>query len=102
MYFTLRILWLERLSNAMGGELDQSGGCPMTLSRRQLLGSSCATLAASVSPRFAGAAVYRAKPVRVFLPFAAGGPNGLAPRLIAQGLSDRLGKQFSVYHICRA
>ena len=32
-------------------------------------------------------------------PFAAGGPNDLAARLIAQGLSDRLGKQFYVENI---
>jgi len=70
----------------------------MTLNRRQLLGASCATLAA-FAPRLARADVYPAKPVRVIVPFAAGGPNDLAARLIAQGLSDSLGKQFYVENI---
>src|SRR5262245_54837436 len=83
----------------MGGELDQFGGCPTTLSRRQLLGASCATLAASVSPRLAGAEGYPATPVPVIVPFTAGGPHVLAARLIAQGLSDSLGKQFNVENI---
>ena len=66
------------------------------LSRRELLGSACVTAATLVSPRFASADNYPAKPVRIIVPFAAGGPNDLAARLIAQGLSDRLGKQFYV------
>lgn len=70
----------------------------MALNRRQLLGASCATLAA-FAPRLASADVYPAKPVRVIVPFAAGGPNDLAARLIAQGLSDSLGKQFYVENI---
>ena len=37
--------------------------------------------------------------MRVIVPFAAGGPNDLAARLIAQGLSERLGKQFYVENI---
>jgi tripartite-type tricarboxylate transporter receptor subunit TctC len=71
----------------------------MTLNRRQLLGASCATAAVLVSPHLAGADVYPAKPVRVIVPFAAGGPNDIAARLIAQGLSDNLGKQFYVENI---
>ena len=69
------------------------------LSRRELLGATCATAAAFVSPRLACAETYPAKSVRVIVPFAAGGPNDLAARLIAQGLSDRLGKQFYVENI---
>jgi tripartite-type tricarboxylate transporter receptor subunit TctC len=37
--------------------------------------------------------------VRVIVPFAPGGPNDLAARIIAQGLSDQLGKQFYVDNI---
>ncbi len=69
------------------------------LSRRELLGATCATAAALVAPRLARAETYPAKAVRVIVPFAAGGPNDLAARLIAQGLSDRLGKQFYVENI---
>ena len=71
----------------------------MTLSRRRFLSASCTTLIASAAPRLALADTYPAKPVRVIVPFAAGGPNDLAARLIAQGLSDRLGKQFYVENI---
>ena len=61
----------------------------MMLSRRELLGGCCATAASLVSPRLARADVYPMKPVRVIVPFAAGGPNDIAARLIAQGLSNR-------------
>ena len=44
-------------------------------------------------------AIYPARPVRLIVPFAPGGPNDLAARVIAQGLSDRLGKQFYVENI---
>ena len=71
----------------------------MTLTRRQVLYASGATLAAAVSPRLAAAQSYPARPVRIIVPFAAGGPNDLVARLIAQGLSDRLGKQFYVENI---
>lgn len=69
------------------------------LSRRKLLGAACAASATLVSARLACADSYPVKPVRVIVPFAAGGPNDLAARLIAQGLSDRLGKQFYVENI---
>ncbi|WP_458758470.1 Bug family tripartite tricarboxylate transporter substrate binding protein [Afipia sp. TerB] len=71
----------------------------MILSRRKLLGVTCATAAALVSPRPASANVYPERPVRVIVPFAAGGPNDIAARLIAQGLSDSFGKQFYVKNI---
>jgi tripartite-type tricarboxylate transporter receptor subunit TctC len=71
----------------------------MTISRRRFLAASSTALLATSAPRPAWAQAYPARPVRVIVPFAAGGPNDLAARLIAQGLSDRLGKQFYVENI---
>jgi tripartite-type tricarboxylate transporter receptor subunit TctC len=39
---------------------------------------------------------YPNRPVRIIVPFAAGGPSDIFARLIGQKLSDRLGKQFYV------
>lgn len=71
----------------------------MRLNRRRFLTASCTTLAAAALSRPALAQQYPARPVRVIVPFAAGGPNDLAARVIAQGLSEQLGKQFYVENI---
>ncbi|BAT61544.1 tripartite tricarboxylate transporter family receptor [Variibacter gotjawalensis] len=71
----------------------------MILNRRHLLNVSLATAATVAAPRIARAETYPARPVRLIAPFAAGGPNDLMARLIAQGLSNSLGKQFYVENI---
>ncbi len=48
------------------------------------------------------AAHYPDKPVRVVVPFPAGGPTDVTARIIAQGLSERLGKQFYVENVAGA
>jgi len=42
---------------------------------------------------------YPAKPVKIIVPFAAGGVTDLAGRLIAQKLSERLGQQFYIENV---
>ena len=71
----------------------------MRLNRRRFLTASCTTLAVAALSRPALAEQYPMRPVRVIVPFAAGGPNDVAARIIAQGLSDQLGKQFFVENI---
>ncbi len=56
-------------------------------------------------PPLAGRAAvqsYPAHPVRVIVPYSPAGPTDVCARLIAQGLSDRLGKQFYVEDIVGA
>jgi len=74
----------------------------MTVTRRQFLSTSSAALLSTPVFWSAQAQSYPAKPVRVIVPFAAGGPNDIAARVIAQGLSDRFGKQFYVENIAGA
>ncbi|MGE0800831.1 MAG: Bug family tripartite tricarboxylate transporter substrate binding protein [Lautropia sp.] len=70
----------------------------MNVSRRRLLSSGAAALA-SLPMRPSSAQSYPERPVRVIVPFAAGGPNDLAARIIAQGLSERLGRSFYVENL---
>jgi Tripartite tricarboxylate transporter family receptor len=44
----------------------------------------------------AWAQAYPARPVRIIVGFAAGGPNDIAARLIGQSLSERLGRPFVI------
>jgi tripartite-type tricarboxylate transporter receptor subunit TctC len=71
----------------------------MKLPRRKFL-----YLAASAVPlysisRIARAQTYPARPVRVIVPYAPGGPTDVFSRLMAQKLSEQLGKQFYVENI---
>ena len=74
----------------------------MMLNRRRCLHTLVSIAAAAAGPRFAWSQSYPARPVRLIVPFAPGGPTDLAARLIAQGLSDQLGKQFYVENIAGA
>src|SRR5437763_2008759 len=50
----------------------------------------------------ASAQQYPTKPVRVVIPFPAGGVTDIAGRLIAQRLSERLGQQFYIENVSGA
>ncbi|MBN8909703.1 MAG: tripartite tricarboxylate transporter substrate binding protein, partial [Rhodospirillales bacterium] len=73
-----------------------------TVSRRTLL---AAGLLAGVAPglrsAFAAdaAANYPEKPVKIIVPFAAGGPTDVTARLVANHLSHKLGKQFYIENL---
>jgi tripartite-type tricarboxylate transporter receptor subunit TctC len=66
--------------------------------RRLLLIAGTAVAAAAVSmPAWPQA--YPVRPVRLIVPFAAGGPVDIIGRILAQKLSDSLGQQFYVENI---
>jgi tripartite-type tricarboxylate transporter receptor subunit TctC len=71
----------------------------MNLARRQFLSLAGVTIATAVAPSVASAQTYPTRPVRVIVPYAPAGPPDVTGRLIAQKLSEHLGKQFFVENI---
>jgi tripartite-type tricarboxylate transporter receptor subunit TctC len=71
----------------------------MKLPRRQFLQLTAAAAAAPVLSGIASAQTYPARPVRVIVPYAPGGPADILGRLAAQKLSEQFGKQFYVENI---
>ena len=68
----------------------------MKLPRRNFLHlAACAAALPAVS-RFAWAQAYPTRPVRLIVPFAAGGGTDITARVMGQWLSERLGQQFVI------
>jgi tripartite-type tricarboxylate transporter receptor subunit TctC len=68
----------------------------MKLPRRQFLHLAASAAALPAVSRSARAETYPSRPVRIIVGFAAGGPNDISARIIAQWLSERLGQPFIV------
>jgi tripartite-type tricarboxylate transporter receptor subunit TctC len=74
----------------------------MKLPRRTLLHLAAGVVALPAVSRIANAQTYPARPVKLIVPYAPGGPTDVCARLIAQKLSEHLGKQFYVENIAGA
>lgn len=66
--------------------------------RREMLYLMAAGTFSTIS-RIAGAQTYPIRPVRVIVPYGPGGPTDIVGRLIAQKLSEEVGKQFYVENL---
>src|SRR5262245_54134911 len=71
----------------------------MKLPRRKFLYLAASAVPLSSISRIARAQTYPARPVRVIIPYAPGGPTDVFGRLMAQKLSEQLGKQFYVENV---
>jgi len=67
-----------------------------------LIARGCIALLALTLAWPASAQQYPSKPVKIIIPFAAGGVTDIAGRLIAQRLSERLGQQFFIENVAGA
>ena len=64
--------------------------------RRQFLHLAAGAAALPVAPRIAMAQAYPSRPVRIVVPFPAGGTSDILARLLGQWISERLGQPFVI------
>jgi tripartite-type tricarboxylate transporter receptor subunit TctC len=68
----------------------------MNLPRRTILSLAAGAAALPALSRLASAQMYPSRPVRIVVPFPAGGNTDTLARLVAQWLSERLGQPFVI------
>src|SRR5258707_2205173 len=68
----------------------------MKITRTRFAAAVLALLAAVVTALPAEAQTYPARPVKLVVPYPAGGPNDIMARILAQKFSEALGGQFYV------
>ena len=68
----------------------------MKLPRRRFLQLAAGAAALPATSRIARTQAYPSRPVRIVVPFVAGGSTDIIARLIGQWLSERLGQQFVI------
>ena len=68
----------------------------MKLPRRKFLHLAAGAAALPAVPSFALAQAYPARPVRIVVPFPAGGTSDILARLLGQWISERLGQPFVI------
>ena len=64
--------------------------------RRQFLHLAAGAAVLPAMSRIARAQSYPTRPVRLIVPYAAGGGNDIVARLMGQWLSERLGQPFAI------
>jgi tripartite-type tricarboxylate transporter receptor subunit TctC len=74
----------------------------MKLDRRGFFRLAGVAAAASAGPRFSWAQAYPSKPVRLIVPFAAGGPTDVVARLIGGKVAESLGQQVIIENVLGA
>ena len=74
----------------------------MAIQRRRFLHLAAGAAVLPAVSRIAWAQAYPTRPVRLLVPYTPGGPTDTFARLIAQKLSERLGKQFYVDNVAGA
>jgi tripartite-type tricarboxylate transporter receptor subunit TctC len=79
-----------------GSVRDEDGQPPHLLGRRKFLHLAAGAAALPSMSRFAWAQAYPTRPVRLIVPFAAGGGTDITARVMGQWLSERLGQQFVI------
>jgi tripartite-type tricarboxylate transporter receptor subunit TctC len=80
----------------LGSNSIRKGNILKLFHRKQFLHLAVGAIALPTMARVAGAQAYPSRPVRIVVPFAAGGVADILARLMGQWLSERLGQPFLI------